>query len=76
MVEDRTQITETMAETAEERRGQDYPLTEVPASARAGLFSLSMVLAGFTFFAKKPYNSAILGKSGDYSHAVDRKSVV
>ncbi|WP_298778250.1 cytosine permease [uncultured Fretibacterium sp.] len=61
MVEDRTQITETTAETAEEKRGQDYPLTEVPASARAGLFSLSMVLAGFTFFTSVMWAGGELG---------------
>ncbi|PIE55342.1 MAG: cytosine permease [Dethiosulfovibrio peptidovorans] len=42
---------------------QDYPLVEVPSSARVSTFSLSMVLAGFTFFTSVMWAGGKLGVS-------------
>ncbi|WP_158773858.1 cytosine permease [Cobetia sp. L2A1] len=41
--------------------GNDYPLSEVPASARRGLLSTSMVLLGFTFFTATMWAGGSLG---------------
>ena len=41
----------------------DYPLSEVPASARKGLLSTSLVLLGFTFFTATMWAGGSLGTS-------------
>lgn len=41
----------------------DYPLSEVPASERKGLFSTSLVLLGFTFFTATMWAGGSLGTS-------------
>jgi cytosine permease len=40
---------------------EDYPLTEVPVSARAGLLSLNAVLLGFTFFTATMFGGGKVG---------------
>ncbi|MFT6908074.1 MAG: cytosine permease, partial [Oleiphilaceae bacterium] len=39
----------------------DYPLSEVPTSARRGLLSISLVLLGFTFFTATMWAGGTLG---------------
>ena len=41
----------------------DYPLSEVPASARKGLLSTSVVLLGFTFFTATMWAGGSLGQA-------------
>lgn len=41
--------------------GQDYPLTEVPLTARRSLVSLSIVLLGFTFFTATMFGGGKIG---------------
>jgi cytosine permease len=41
----------------------DYPLSEVPAAARKGLISTSLVLLGFTFFTATMWAGGSLGAS-------------
>jgi len=51
----------------EEKKGkktesqEDYPLTEVPSSARKSLFSTSVVLLGFTFFTATMWGGGSIG---------------
>ncbi len=45
----------------DEREQQDYPLSEVPMSARKGLASLGVVLLGFTFFTATMFAGGALG---------------
>ena len=44
-----------------DRQDQDYPLSEVPPSARKSLRSLSMVLLGFTFFTATMFAGGQIG---------------
>ncbi|MCQ0969734.1 cytosine permease [Paracoccus sp. TK19116] len=44
-----------------DRKDQDYPLSEVPMSARKSLRSLSMVLLGFTFFTATMFAGGRIG---------------
>lgn len=41
----------------------DYPLSEVPAGARRGLLSTSLILTGFTFFTATMWAGGTLGES-------------
>ncbi|BBI53724.1 hypothetical protein HORIV_61450 [Vreelandella olivaria] len=41
----------------------DYPLSEVPTSARKGLLSTSAVLLGFTFFTATMWAGGTLGQA-------------
>ena len=44
-----------------DRQRQDYPLSEVPPSARKSLTSLSAVLLGFTFFTATMFGGGSIG---------------
>ncbi|CAM3522324.1 Cytosine permease [Halomonas casei] len=41
----------------------DYPLSEVPTSARKGLFSTAVILLGFTFFTATMWAGGTLGQA-------------
>jgi cytosine permease len=45
----------------------DYPLSEVPADARKGLVSTSLVLLGFTFFTATMWAGGSLGTAFSFS---------
>lgn len=45
------------------RPDPDYPLSPVPAAARRGLISISVVLLGFTFFYPTMYAGAQIGRA-------------
>lgn len=45
------------------RPDPDYPLSPVPATARRGLVSISVVLLGFTFFYPTMYAGARIGRA-------------
>lgn len=44
----------------------DYPLSEVPASARKGLFSTTILLFGFTFFTATMFAGGKIGMAFDF----------
>lgn len=44
----------------------DYPLSEVPAGARKGLFSTSILLFGFTFFTATMFAGGKMGMAFDF----------
>ncbi|CAN7158063.1 cytosine permease [Pseudorhodoferax sp. LjRoot39] len=44
----------------------DYPLSEVPAGARQGLFSTSILLFGFTFFTATMFAGGKIGMAFDF----------
>lgn len=46
---------------------QDYPLSTVPMSARKSLWSLSMVLLGFTFYTGTMWAGALIGPSFQFT---------
>lgn len=46
---------------------QDYPLSAVPASARKSLWSMGLVLLGFTFFTATMWAGGTLGTAFDFS---------
>lgn len=57
----------------------DYPLTEVPATARRGLLSLMVVLLGFTFFTPTMLAGAQIGVAyslGDFVGVILLGSVI
>ncbi|MBU2012322.1 MAG: cytosine permease, partial [Gammaproteobacteria bacterium] len=43
----------------------DYPLSEVPAGARKGLWSTSILLFGFTFFTATMFAGGKIGLAFD-----------
>lgn len=45
----------------------DYPLSEVPASARKGLFSTSIMLFSFTFFTATMFAGGKIGMAFDFT---------
>lgn len=49
---------------------KDYPLTHVPKEARSGLFAVSAVLIGFTFFTPTMASGAKLGVAFDFSDLI------
>ena len=44
----------------------DYPLSEVPAGARKGLFSTTILLFGFTFFTATMFAGGKIGMAFDF----------
>lgn len=50
-----------MDETKANPEAEDYPLSEVPQSARKSLFSLCVVLLGFTFFTATMFGGGRIG---------------
>lgn len=46
---------------------QDYPLSAVPASARKSLWSMGLVLLGFTFFTATMWAGGTVGTAFDFS---------
>lgn len=49
-----------------QRPDSDFPLTEVPAGARHGLFSTSILLFGFTFFTATMFAGGKIGMAFDF----------
>ncbi|MBU1329191.1 MAG: cytosine permease [Gammaproteobacteria bacterium] len=45
----------------------DYPLSEVPSSARKGLFSTAILLFGFTFFTATMFAGGKIGMAFDFT---------
>lgn len=50
--------------------GEDYPLSEVPETARKSLWSTSVVLLGFTFFTATMWGGGKLGVAFKFSDVV------
>lgn len=48
----------------------DYPLSEVPSSARKGLLSISVVLLGFTFFTATMFAGGKLGNAFNFNDLI------
>jgi cytosine permease len=58
--------TERADMTRSHESGNDFPLSEVPAGARQGLFSTSILLFGFTFFTATMFAGGKIGMAFDF----------
>jgi cytosine permease len=50
----------------QDHQDSDFPLSEVPASARKGLFSTAIMLFGFTFFTATMFAGGSIGMAFDF----------